>query len=315
MPDKDDTYHSNYGEFALIIASNDQKSGLLQLANPFAVGKVYCLRLDFYLYAEERSSLDVVVESGNRTYFLYRAYEANMIKWRVARIEVSLADKYDWLRIKGSVMHGALALGLIQSWNGPCSGDNNQQVHGRHFCDFELNSTCMFKPGGPFPQQWRVIRGSDVTPYPVADHTTHTRNGHFFGLTFQLAKQIAGHQVTRDDKFKLYFNMTKVQTECLRFSYYLAGNSTIFYGLFQYDQGHGQRFYQDWKVTGSTYGTWFTHQNPYPPQNQYGLLMGISFDPKTEGNAAFIDDILLDSASCITTHACTFEVKCIDGWI
>src|SRR5699024_37079 len=171
-----------------ILTARNRKLGLLQIANPFTAGMVYCLRIDYYLYADESSSFDVIVEGGKGSRILYRAYEANMIKWRVARIEVQLHDQYDWLRINGSVLSGALALDRIRSWKGPCDGENQHLVHGRHFCDFELNSTCMFKPGGLFAQQWRVIGGADLRSHPLVDHTTHIRTRHFYGRTYQLAR-------------------------------------------------------------------------------------------------------------------------------
>ncbi len=174
-------------------------------------------------------------------------------------------------------------------------------------CDFELNRTsCIFEPVFSAGQPtWAVYQG--VTE-GVADHTTHTANGHYYGLDLAAFGGRTSATTFRTSSVAAQA-VDGTTYRCLQFSYLMANvlpNTTLNYYTSS-GVGFGRQR-EHWSVAGSTLKMWFTRRAPLPNYRSTFLSMGI----KTLGEPAgkvFIDDVKFLKTSCNYPHTCDFEVN------
>ena len=186
---------------------------------------------------------------------------------------------------------------------------------GKKVCDFEQpNRSCIFEPifaaGQP---TWKVYQGA---AQGIADHTTHTADGHFYGLDLAAA---FGGQNNRG-----VFRQASVQAQavdgtvyrCLHFSYLMANvhpNTTLSYTISSTRTGADQQQQTDlWSVGGSTLGLWFSRRVPLRTAPSITLSLSIRTLPGESGaetGMIFVDDIKFLKSDCLNPYSCDFEVR------
>ncbi|OTF81817.1 hypothetical protein BLA29_009303, partial [Euroglyphus maynei] len=175
------------------------------------------------------------MENHYKNYTLFHGYDSNTMEWRRVMIEYDVDDDYDSFIFIGKV-NDIVAIDDITAVDYGC----DYIRHNHDFCDFELNSTCMFdNVHNDFDEYWHIMNGSSIDP-PIDDHTTHTPDGHVFGFIMD----------PKYTKIKATMVHTKPlsyqQPYCLRFSYYLTDNITLYYNRLSVHEK------TVWRISGTT---------------------------------------------------------------
>ena len=192
---------------------------------------------------------------------------------------------------------GILAIDDITMKAGPCVES------GLQMCDFEMGKTCIFEPIYNGYTNWKVYAASKSIP----DHTTHTSDGHYYGLDFADLTSRDSNLTTTKKRHEILSKSLDGHTyRCFKFSYLLhkvLPNTTLYYEMVSRQPGEGSK---QWQVAGGTSGLWFTHQVPIA-QGIVAFRMGIE-TPGESGGKVFVDDIEFRHDSCDNPHVCNFEV-------
>ncbi len=182
---------------------------------------------------------------------------------------------------------------------------STQLENGGKVCEFEQNKTCIFEPIFDGQPTWAVYNAST---FGIVDHTTHTRDGHYYGLDLSVfGSRSPGATFKQSTVAARAVDGTTYR--CLQFSYLMANvlpNTTLNYYTSS-GVGFGRQR-EHWSVAGSTLKMWFTRRAPLPNYRSTFLSMGI----KTLGEPAgkvFIDDVKFLKTSCNYPHTCDFEVN------
>ena len=195
-----------------------------------------------------------------------------------------------------------MAIDDIVALEGTCPQDTRKEL-----CDFEQGSSCVYEPiFSGNTNEWKIYQGRNMKPSQIPDHTTHTIDGHFYGMDLSL---LTNSTVTTYliETSKLPGNGPSA-ISCFKFSYYLesvSSNVTLFYGIKSPTTPvHGM-----WQVAGSTAGIWFRHFQSINIENEYfSIQMGINTNGQTKGKV-LIDDVVFDQTSCDQPNFCNFEVS------
>ena len=179
-------------------------------------------------------------------------------------------------------------------------------------CDFESETSCIFEPKySRSGLKWQIYQASQFNNGTLIDHTTHTPDGHFYGM--DLAKVANGlldrRFLVETDKLSIY------QINCIRFSYFMdvQPNISLFYEL-TYEGGSSVPqggSSQPWTVAGTTLGMWFSHQAKLQrpsDASQFRVRFGINTGGQAGSGLVFVDDILLNQGNCYSVGECDFEV-------
>lgn len=182
---------------------------------------------------------------------------------------------------------------------------STQLENGGKVCEFEQNKTCIFEPIFDGQPTWAVYNAST---FGIVDHTTHTRDGHYYGLDLSVfGSRSPGATFKQSTVAARAVDGTTYR--CLQFSYLMANvlpNTTLGYTI---RSGIGfARRYERWEVAGSTLKMWFTRRVPLPNYRSTGLTFSISTLGEPAGKV-FIDDVKFLKTSCNYPHTCDFEVN------
>ena len=174
-------------------------------------------------------------------------------------------------------------------------------------CDFEMGATCIFEPIFNQNTNWMVYPASSIIP----DHTTHTSDGHYYGLDFANFTSADMNQSTPSKRQHeiISLSLNGYKYRCLKFSYLLhkvSPSTRLYYKMSSLPPGLGTSHVRKWEVAGGTSGIWFTHQVPMRKEF-FDLRMGIETAGES-GGKVFVDDILFSDDSCDNPHNCNFEV-------
>ena len=165
-----------------------------------------------------------------------------------------------------------------------------------------MGESCIFEPIFDGYPSWKVYAASQ---FGLPDHTTHSLDGHYYGLDFS----IIGPTLTRKRHQIQSRKIDGSKIRCLKFSYFLSNvlpNTTLYYEIEKSQSTTFVRHIQQWQVAGSTDGIWFTHITPLP-HSVFDLRMGIDTTGEPKGKV-FVDDIDFSGSSCYSPHNCDFEV-------
>lgn len=141
--------------------------------------------------------------------------------------------------------------------------------------------------------------------FGINDHTTHSRDGHYYGLDMSV---FGGRSSYHKGSQVLSRQMDGTKYRCVQFSYLLANvlpNTTLSYD-FTTGIGFGRRT-QHWQVAGSTLKLWFTHK-VQTPREKFDFSMSIHTLGEPSGKV-FVDDIKFLTNTCNYPHNCGFEVR------
>lgn len=174
------------------------------------------------------------------------------------------------------------------------------------FEDYETSQLRILEPiyVGP-DEEWKRWRGADLD-YPTVDHTTHTEDGHFYGIDFA--------QMRLNDTKRRFLIQSRTLPEkavfCFRFSYLIDNlhpKSSLVYGF----STSGETTIDPvWSVDADTNRLWFTHESSLAHFGDWSLSMAIDTEGDSETGKVFIDDVSLQKGECLYNGECTFEVSC-----
>lgn len=152
-----------------------------------------------------------------------------------------------------------------------------------------------------FYPPWRVYKASS---FGIYDHTTHSRDGHYYGLDLSVFGSRSSY---KKHTSVLSRQMSGYTYRCVQFSYLLANvlpNTTLSYDIIT---GNGANQRMHWEVAGSTLKLWFTHKVK-TPYRTFDFRMTIETLGEPSGKV-FVDDIKFLTSSCTYPHNCGFEVN------
>ena len=304
-PSGDHTKLSLAGHFAYVIskdnggAASTQSSGTLRAVTPFTEA-CFTFYYFFNTFGLSNFTLQLEKPSGERT-IVYYSSGSNSFRWQKVSLTIAPPYAYSAFLFSATVLKGILAVDDISVVAGKCS-DNSQAEFG---CDYEANSTCgLLDPvWSPSSVAWSIYQGADIRPKKIADHTTRTPSGHFFGLDLSVLENGTS---ARQTEFRIQSRpIRKRNFHCLKFSYLLADvspNVTFYYEVPV--EGTNTHF----ELAGSTAGIWFRrHQRITTTTTQNTVTMGIKTGGERKGKV-FIDDLVFESWSgCFDGFKCDFD--------
>nr|XP_046916964.1 MAM and LDL-receptor class A domain-containing protein 1-like [Dermatophagoides farinae] len=262
-----------------------------------------CFRFAYFLYGEDHSMVNLKVlsssseSSDQKSKILFRSYDEITIKWHEAYIDLTIDENSDHFEINGLIHQGILAIDDIKVTIGECV---TQELE----CDFESDISSMFKPSS----SWRIWKGADIG---INDHTTDTKDGHFYGIFKEAKSKEIGtfSTVTTKKAFDDY--------SCLRFSYYLMGNRNVSLSYLAIDVDNELIFGDSWEIIGANNLNgqvgWMTHQATISnPGDAMGFRLQMKIEilavSDNEELGVFIDDISIYPGECTSTGGdCDFE--------
>lgn len=330
-PTIDHTTSSYLGNYAYLLSPQSgftSRVASLVALNPY-INDTVCFSFYYYFYASGRSyfqlSMDMVSgsspfsSSAKQLYSrsLYHSYSASAINWQAVRITVDPNGKnFNIFRFYADVFRGIMAIDDIQVLPGKCTEKQYNSID----CDFEPDSSCLIEPifnGNGFTNEWTIFQGKEFNkPTGIADHTTHTANGHFYGI--DLSKLIIRETAEQQTVFQVEtpkFGSNKLgQPICFQFSYYLekvSSNVSLSYSVITAGNGNVQTKKKLWQMGGSTLGIWIRHHQPLNSyqSHPYSIMMTVDTNGEKSGKM-FIDDVLFSlNSHCDNPYLCTFDVS------
>lgn len=322
-PLMDHTKSSRLGHIAYVaqplFGANTLASGELYIANPY-INQSICFTFYYYFIALGRSNFYLTMDMTNpalphselRANVLYsetvfHSYGDNELSWKEASLTLEPKRAFDQFTFQIKTQHAFLAFDDIKVVPGKCAESSTVAS----WCDFEENNSCMFEAlhtQATGLSEWALFQGRTVSPKPIADRTTTTIDGHFYGL--DLSKNVPPGTYEIISKKMDGLSSTGVGFHCFEFSYYLedvSPNTTLFFGF----QSGSEVMYPlgIWQASGGTAGIWFRHHQELNFQVSFSVIMGIKTVDDTNGKI-FIDDIVFNRNSrCKNTHFCDFQVN------
>ncbi|KAH9417832.1 hypothetical protein DERP_013092 [Dermatophagoides pteronyssinus] len=280
---------SSQGHFAAS-STIDDWTPFMKAKNPFDKGTKFCF--EFYFYAAYKSKLNLILGNQHKNHTLFLGYESDSLEWRRTMIEFEVDDHYDSFIFIGSV-RSIVAIDDISAVESSC----DYITHNHDFCDFEMNSKCMFENVyNQYSEYWSIMTASSID-LQMVDHTTHTSDGHVYGFIFDSSTSVKSSIVQTK-------SLSYQSPYCIRFSYYLTDDVTLYY------KTSTDLEKSIWHVSGTTNGLWFTHQHNIDAQliqAKYHLQFGIKNDGNKQKGMAFIDDVTIYPKSCDPSIRCDFE--------
>ena len=177
-------------------------------------------------------------------------------------------------------------------------------------CQFENDEPCIFSPIISLLDnvKWDVFQAS---AFDLRDHTTNSRDGHFFGLNLSQIGKSFSFSVPTHNVESTELNIATAH--CLQFSYFLEGvpdTTSLFFEVHNEDEVDIS--YRGWTVAGNTLGRFFTHRAhlrlPSETAKRYRLRFGPDLSGKRGQGGLFIDDVKLTAGQCLNVLQCDFEV-------
>lgn len=153
----------------------------------------------------------------------------------------------------------------------------------------------------------KVYKGKDAG---MSDHSTHSFDGHFFGLDFEDISENLVELTARIMSTTPPLDGGFMEEKCIKFSYFLDNvyeNSTTFgYEVLKVKDGDLNPVLKQWEISGTTNKLWLTQRIPITWVDKFKVQFFIKSTVVNRGTKVFIDDFTLSFEDC-QESGCLFE--------
>ena len=303
---------SGVGSYIYLASSEESNgNGTARLLSPVAssdMGTV-CFEFWYYMNGEHVDNLQILLETGTDAQSLWQRKSEQGMKWIFGEVTLDL-QKGQRLVTQASLItesKGVIALDDFIVKAGACPA--------RHTCDFEDHLMCNWQQDPEAPNDWYLVRGSDLVPNaPGYDHTYQTSYGSFLYAGYN-STEGSSYDIARilSPEYKLH---SSSPSGCLQLWAYSYGSNPVSFLISLIPTSNGldltNQKKQLFSMQYSDSGTWRRLSTQLEHSGTFRIAIEASGDFKN--GAISIDDIDVNVwRSCETPATCNFnDGQC--GW-